>query len=133
MIFTSIDVYKRQFQNCTGIREAYLDEVSTTLIPDYCFDGATQLYYCSLSDSVKRIGKYAFRNTALSTIRIPGSVQAIDDEAFITDDGAGNVNYIQGLTVQCEDCLLYTSHYRYNAVVAALPCRLHGFLYPECF
>ena len=24
-------------------------------------------------------------------------------------------------------------HYRYNAVVAALPCRLHGFLYPECF
>ena len=91
------------FQNCTGLREAYLDEISATLIPDYCFDGATQLYYCSLSDSVKKIGKYAFRNTALSTIRIPGSVQAIDDEAFITDDGAGNVNYIQGLTVQCEE------------------------------
>lgn len=97
------DIAPCAFQNCTGIREAYLDEVSTTLIPDYCFDGATQLYYCSLSDSVKRIGKYAFRNTALSTIRIPGSVQAIDDEAFITDDGAGNVNYIQGLTVQCEE------------------------------
>lgn len=91
------------FQNCTGLREAYLDEISATLIPDYCFDGATQLYYCSLSDSVKKIGKYAFRNTALSTIRIPGSVQSIDDEAFITDDGAGNVNYIQGLTVQCEE------------------------------
>lgn len=103
---TTID--PKAFQNCTGIREAYLDESELTVIPDYCFDGATSLYYCSLSDTVKKIGKYAFRNTALSTISVPESVQSIDDTAFITDDGQGNQNYIQGLTVECaEDSTAY--------------------------
>ena len=96
------------FQNCTGVREAYLDESEVTVIPDYCFDGATSLYYCSLSDSTKKIGKYAFRNTALSTISVPESVQTIDDTAFITEDAQGNQKYIQGLTVECaEDSTAY--------------------------
>ncbi len=96
------------FQNCTGIREAYLDDSEVTIIPDYCFDGATSLYYCSLSDSTKKIGKYAFRNTALSTISVPESVQSIDDTAFITEDAQGNQKYIQGLTVECaEDSTAY--------------------------
>ncbi len=91
------------FQYCTGIREAYLDDSEVTLIPDYCFDGAQSLYYCSLSDTTKKIGKHAFRNTQLSTIAIPGSVQSIDDTAFITEDEYGNQKYIQGLTVECEE------------------------------
>lgn len=91
------------FQNCTGVREAYLDDSQIAIVPDYCFDGATSLYYCSLPDTTKKIGKYAFRNTALSTAVIPGSVQSIDDTAFITEDDAGNQNYIQGLTVECEE------------------------------
>lgn len=96
------------FQNCTGIREAYLDDSEVTVIPDYCFDGATSLYYCNLSDSVKKIGKYAFRNTSLSTIGIPESVQSIDDTAFVTEDAMGNQKYIQGLTVECaEDSTAY--------------------------
>ncbi len=96
------------FQNCTGVREAYLDESEVTVIPDYCFDGATSLYYCSLSDATKKIGKYAFRNTALSTISVPESVQSIDDTAFITEDAQGNQKYIQGLTVECaEDSTAY--------------------------
>ncbi len=96
------------FQNCTGVREAYLDESEVTVIPDYCFDGATALYYCSLSDATKKIGKYAFRNTALSTISVPESVQSIDDTAFITEDAQGNQKYIQGLTVECaEDSTAY--------------------------
>ncbi len=103
---TSID--SAAFQNCTGIREAYLDESKVEVIPDYCFDGATSLYYCSLSDTTKKIGKYAFRNTALSTIEIPESVQSIDDTAFITEDAQGNQKYIQGLTVECaEDSTAY--------------------------
>ncbi len=96
------------FQNCSGIREAYLDQAEAAVIPDYCFDGATSLYYCALSDAAKKIGKYAFRNTALSTISIPEGVQSIDDTAFITEDAAGNQNYIQGLTVECaEDSTAY--------------------------
>ncbi len=103
---TSIDPCA--FQNCTGIKEAYLDEAEAAVIPEYCFDGATQLYYCSLSDATKKIGKHAFRNTALSTISIPDSVQSIDDEAFITEDAMGNKDYIQGLTVECaEDSTAY--------------------------
>ncbi len=103
---TSID--PAAFQNCTGIREAYLDDSEVTVIPDCCFDGATALYYCSLSDSVKKIGKYAFRNTALSTISAPESVQSIDDTAFITEDAQGNQKYIQGLTIECaEDSTAY--------------------------
>ena len=82
---TTID--PKAFQNCTGIREAYLDESELTVIPDYCFDGATSLYYCSLSDTVKKIGKYAFRNTALSTISVPESVQSIDDLAYVVAIG----------------------------------------------
>nr|MBQ8251769.1 leucine-rich repeat protein [Lachnospiraceae bacterium] len=96
------------FQYCTGIKEAYLDEAEAAVIPDCCFDGAIQLYYCSLPDSAKKIGKYAFRNTALSTISIPDGVQSIDDTAFITEDAMGNQNYIQGLTVECaEDSTAY--------------------------
>lgn len=90
------------FQHCTGIKEAYLDDTEITTVPDYCFDGATDLYYCSLSDSTKKIGKYAFRNTALSTAYVPGSVQSIDDTAFVVGD-PGDGNYIQGLTIQCEE------------------------------
>ena len=96
------------FQYCTGIREAYLYDSELKVIPDYCFDGATALYYCSLSDATKKIGKYAFRNTALSTISVPDSVQSIDDTAFITEDEQGNQKYIQGLTVECaEDSTAY--------------------------
>ena len=103
---TSID--PSAFQHCTGIREAYLDDSEVTVIPDYCFDGATALYYCSLSDATKKIGKYAFRNTALSTIAIPDSVQSIDDTAFITEDDQGHQKYIQGLTIECaEDSTAY--------------------------
>ena len=103
---TSIDPCA--FQYCTGIKEAYLDEAEASVIPDCCFDGATQLYYCSLSPATKKIGKYAFRNTALSTISIPDSVQDIDGEAFITEDATGNKDYIQGLTVECaEDSTAY--------------------------
>lgn len=103
-----ISIDPAAFQNCTGIREAYLDDSEVTIIPDYCFDGATSLYYCSLSDSTKKIGKYAFRNTSLSTISVPGSVQDIDDTAFVTEDAQGNQKYIQGLTVECaEDSTAY--------------------------
>lgn len=90
------------FRHCTGIREAYLDDTQITTLPDYCFDGAKDLYYCSLSDTTKKIGKYAFRNTSLSTCAIPGSVQSIDDTAFVVGD-PGDGNFIQGLTIQCED------------------------------
>lgn len=92
----------RAFQNCTGVREAYLDDSRITVVPDYCFDGATNLYYCSLPETAKKIGKYAFRNTSLSTAYIPGSVQSIDDSAFVVGD-PGDGSYIQGLTVQCEE------------------------------
>lgn len=92
----------RAFQHCTGVREAYLDDSRITIVPDYCFDGATNLYYCSLPETAKKIGKYAFRNTSLSTAYIPGSVQSIDDSAFVVGD-PGDGSYIQGLTIQCEE------------------------------
>lgn len=103
---TQID--EAAFQNCLGIREAYLDDAQLTIIPDYCFDGDTGLFYCSLPNTAKKIGKYAFRNTSLSTAVIPGNVQSIDDTAFVTEDGNGVQKYIQGLTIECvEDSTAY--------------------------
>ncbi len=99
------EIAKGAFQNCTGIKEAYLDTSEIDTVPESCFDGATQLTYVSLPTTCKKIKKYAFRNTALSTAYIPANVSSIDDLAFIkgnpdTDSFDG---YLQGLTVQCEE------------------------------
>lgn len=93
------------FEHCTGITSVKLDDTNIKSIPERCFDGARKLEYCSMPESVRSIGDFAFRNTALRTAYIPNPITYIADSSFVTgnEDDPTNYNYLQGLTIQCPE------------------------------
>ncbi|MGN0542115.1 MAG: leucine-rich repeat protein [Acutalibacteraceae bacterium] len=53
-----------------------------TSIADGAFSGCIKLTNITIPNTVKRIGKYAFNNTALLRVYIPSSVESVGDYAF---------------------------------------------------
>lgn len=82
---TSVDLsggymyFEGVFQGCTGLTSVTLGDQLTN-IPDYAFDGCTNLSTVNF-DSVYVIGKYAFRNTKLTSLDLR-YVSVISDGAF---------------------------------------------------
>lgn len=82
---TSLDLsggymyFEGVFQGCTGLTSVTLGEQLTN-IPDYAFDGCTNLSTVNF-DSVYVIGKYAFRNTKLTSLDLRYAT-VISDGAF---------------------------------------------------
>lgn len=82
---TSVDLsggymyFEGVFQGCTGLTSVTLGDQLTN-IPDYAFDGCTNLSTVNF-DSVTVIGKYAFRNTKLTSLDLRYA-SVISDGAF---------------------------------------------------
>lgn len=93
------------FEHCDGITSVKLDDTTVKSIPERCFDGARKLEYCSMPESVRSIGDFAFRNTALRTAYVPNPIIYIGDNSFVTgnEDDPTNYTYLQGLTLQCPE------------------------------
>ena len=84
------------FQNCTSIKEVILSSADTSIVlGDYLFDGCTNLAYVNKTkvdgteekpvylsrfpDQLVYLGKYSFRNTALSRVRMPDSLTSLGE------------------------------------------------------
>ena len=59
-----------------------LSEAKFDAVPDYAFDGLSQLSNVKLPNGMKTIGEYAFRGTRILNIDIPASVTSIGQYAF---------------------------------------------------
>ncbi len=96
------EIDKSAFQDCKGVTQVFFGQAPVDEIPDYCFSDCERLNYCEVSDYTTTIGEYAFRNTALSDIKIPESVQLIADNAFVNKDSdTGVESLLKGLNIQC--------------------------------
>jgi len=73
-----------------------------TFIDEYAFYGCELLTSVTLPEGLKTIGKYAFRNTGLTELRIPDSVTFIGEYAFYNTELAGELR-IPG-SVHIEEC-----------------------------
>lgn len=91
------------FMDCPGVTQVFFGNSPVGAIPDSCFENCTRLNYCEVSPLTNSIGDAAFRNTALSDIRIPAGVTFIAENAFTEDDPSGGYHDINGLNIQCED------------------------------
>ncbi len=91
------------FQNCTSIKEVILSSAdASNVLGDYLFDGCTNLAYVNKTkvdgteetpvylsrfpDQLVYLGKYSFRNTALSRVRMPDSLTSLG-ETLTGDSG----------------------------------------------
>lgn len=74
------------FSYCRSLAEVKLPE-SLCLIGRCCFFHAENLCRIDLPDGLEEIGYQAFRATALSEIRIPGSLRSMGRGAFSNDPG----------------------------------------------
>lgn len=66
-------------------------------VGDYAFDGYYSLTDVVMDDSVKIIGKYSFRSSALKKLNIPGGVTAIEACAFLGCAELTSVDISDGL------------------------------------
>lgn len=80
------------FQNCSSLERVIYRNNVLTVVNAQTFYNCTSLSYAELPESLLRIEKYAFANTALTEVTIPKSVTYIDPTAF---DG------VEGLTIYC--------------------------------
>lgn len=116
-------------------RSAFIDcpissaVINCRIIPDYFFDGKTNLESLVLGNAVKEIGKSAFRNCeALTKVVIPNSVTTIKDYAFQNCVGLSEVEIGEGL----EDC--GENIFKYCALrTAIVKCNsIPSLLFKEC-
>ena len=69
------------FKGCRQLTEVSSPKALSTL-ENGCFEDCQNLQHFTLFDNVVNIGNTAFRNTAITQMRIPDSVRKIGDEAF---------------------------------------------------
>ena len=69
------------FKSCKALTEVSSPKALTTM-ENGCFEDCQNLQHFTLFDHVVKIGNTAFKNTAITQMRIPNSVRQIGDEAF---------------------------------------------------
>lgn len=69
------------FKGCKALTEVSSPK-SLTIMENGCFEDCGNLQHFTLFEGLTRIGNTAFKNTAITQIRIPSSVRQIGDEAF---------------------------------------------------
>lgn len=87
------------FMGCVGIGDVDLSTSQIEEIPVSCFENTTTLFSVEIPDTAKIIREKAFKNSAIRSITIPGSVTFMDSTAFTNEDGTVNKN----ITVSCEE------------------------------
>ena len=108
------------FQNCTSIKEVILSSADTSIVlGDYLFDGCTNLAYVNKTkvdgteetpvylsrfpDQLVYLGKYSFRNTALSRVRMPDSLTSLGETLRGDSDYTGEPSALWCTTEGKED------------------------------
>lgn len=121
-VFTNVsEIAPSAFEGCDGIKMVYFGSAPLKAIPEKCFSDCVNLFYCEVSDQTEDIGDYAFRNTALSGIKIPSKAQFISGNAFVQKD---NTTLIPGLIIECENpsaAYTYAQHYGFTVEEIVLP------------
>lgn len=87
------------FMDCTGIGDVDLSTSQIEEIPVSCFENTTTLFSVEIPDTCKIIKEKAFKNSAVRSITIPGSVSFMDSTSFTNEDGTVNKN----ITISCEE------------------------------
>lgn len=72
---------EKAFQNCIGLTSFVFPE-NLSHVSHYVLDGASNLESVTLPLNPTYIGDYAFRETKITSINIPGSVKTIGEGAF---------------------------------------------------
>ncbi len=82
-------IAKEAFYDCFGIGIVDLRESAIDKVPEYSFAASemakSNMFAVYLPKTCKQIQKNAFKNSAVSSLEIPGSVSYIDLDAFNTD------------------------------------------------
>ena len=108
------------FQNCTSIKEVILSSADTSIVlGDYLFDGCTNLAYVNKTkvdgteetpvylsrfpDQLVYLGKYSFRNTALSRVRMPDSLTSLGETLYGDSGYTGEPSALWSTTEGKED------------------------------
>ena len=74
---------KRVCKNCVSLKNINLEDCDKLEeIDDEAFSNCTNIPIIRLSNSVKRIGKKAFKKSGIINIRLSSELKEIDDEAF---------------------------------------------------
>lgn len=119
------EIAPRAFEGCEGIKQVLFGSAPLKAIPEYCFNNCRNLYYCEVSDQTEDIGDYAFRNTALTGIKIPEKTSFISGNAFVlADEVTGETELIPGLIIECENpsaAYTYAEHYGFTVKKIELP------------
>lgn len=101
--------------DCDGILSADFSDTSITELPESVFEDTDDLYSVVLPDGIRKIAKYAFRNSNIRYLEIPKSLSVIDNAAFEGDP--------QTITFYCESdspAADYASNFN-NIVVSDKP------------
>ena len=93
------------FRWCTGLTSAgptgsgaNIEFGWTDTIPEYAFSGHSDLKTITFPGSLKEIGQWAFRDTSLSSVTIPDTVQKIGSTAFAKCTSLSKVNIPKSVT-----------------------------------
>ncbi len=86
------------FANCTALERAYIPG-SVRTISSSAFEGCTALYDVTFSEGLKSIGRYAFLNTALTSVVIPASVTTIDEDSIGYTGEWGDTEQVDGFGI----------------------------------
>lgn len=70
------------FYSCANLTSANLTNAKLTKIANYTFEDCSSLKTINIPESVKEIGKYAFKNSGLVSVTIPKNVNSIGEYAF---------------------------------------------------
>jgi hypothetical protein len=76
-----VELGVRCFQNNSNLKSVVLPSKQENL-PDYIFRGCTSLESITLPNTLKTLGKEAFRKSGLTSITIPAGVEEIPDSCF---------------------------------------------------
>lgn len=119
------EIAPRAFEGCESIKQVLFGSAPLKAIPEYCFNNCKNLYYCEVSDQTEDIGDYAFRNTALTGIKIPEKTSFISGNAFVlVDEVTGETELIPGLIIECENpstAYTYANHYGFTVKRIEIP------------
>ena len=88
----------RAFMNCTALQKVVLPG-TVRYIGSSAFEGCTSLSDVTLSEGLETIHRYAFLNTALTSIFIPASVTELDEDSVGYTGEWGDTSRVKDFTI----------------------------------
>ena len=86
------------FKNCTALTKIEIPS-SVTSLGFSAFEGCTSLSEVIFDEGLKSIGRYAFLNTALTSVVLPASVTVIEEDSLGYTGEWGDTDQVEGFTI----------------------------------